>query len=440
MLNAGDLIELTIEKPAVGGRMLARHDGRVVFVHGAIPGERVRARLERIERQLAFASAAEIIDASADRRESIADLSCGGCSYAHVVYSRQLALKSEVIHDTFARLGRILLDEPVVVEPSPERGYRMRARFHVKGTGIFSGRLTEKMPVPLSIGFYREGTHEVCDARQTGQLLDESVDAATSAIAAAAAVAAVASAVVSENLAADQRVLHFEGPSETVLSSPALDAAMRAGALTGCSAAFSGRSASVGTPTVSDPLPALTGGRAPSGVLQRHAESFFQANRYLLPHLVRAVLQSVLPDGDVVDLYAGVGLFSVSLAHTGRDRITAVEGDRRSARDLAANAAACNASIRVVAGSVEEYLSTTPAPQAATIVVDPPRTGISRAAMEAVVRKRAARVLYVSCDPATMARDARRLLDGGYRLGALRAFDLFPNTPHVETVGIFDRT
>jgi 23S rRNA (uracil1939-C5)-methyltransferase len=128
------------------------------------------------------------------------------------------------------------------------------------------------------------------------------------------------------------------------------------------------------------------------------------------------------------------------MAQAGREGITAVEGDRTSAKDLALNASACGASIRVIFRSVEDYLSTDRMRRTGTVIVDPPRTGISRTAMEAVVRRRAARVVYVSCDPPTMARDARRLLDGGYRIASLRAFDLFPNTPHVETVGIFDRT
>ena len=147
-------------------------------------------------------------------------------------------------------------------------------------------------------------------------------------------------------------------------------------------------------------------------------------------------MDAVAAEGDVLDLYAGVGLFSVSLAASGRERITAVEGDRTSGHDLERNAAACGAAIRVVVGSVEQYVAGTKH-RAQTIIVDPPRTGISKVAMDAVVRQRAARIVYVSCDPATMARDARRLVDGGYRLESLRAYDLFHNTPHVETLGVF---
>ena len=193
-----------------------------------------------------------------------------------------------------------------------------------------------------------------------------------------------------------------------------------------------------GIPVVSDPLPVLTGGTATGGALERHAESFFQANRFLLPRLVEAVMHAIPPDGAVLDLYAGVGLFSVCLAASGRTRLSAVEGDRTSGKDLTRNAAAYSGALRVSIGSVEEYLARHK-PRPSTVLVDPPRTGMSREAMQAIVAIRAARVVYVSCDPATMARDARRLLDGGYDLASLQAFDLFPNTPHVESLGVFER-
>jgi tRNA/tmRNA/rRNA uracil-C5-methylase (TrmA/RlmC/RlmD family) len=194
---------------------------------------------------------------------------------------------------------------------------------------------------------------------------------------------------------------------------------------------------SAGNPTVADPCSALTGGRAASGELRRHPQSFFQANRYLLPALVGAVLDAVLPDGPVRDLYAGVGLFSVALAACGRRDITAVEGDRASGADLKQNASPWPG-LRVVLGSVEDYVRRPGSPQAGTVVVDPPRTGMSKDAMHAAARSGARRIVYVACDVATMARDARRLADAGYVLRSLAGFDMFPNTPHVETIGIFD--
>ena len=423
MSDSSDDIELIIEKPAAGGRMLARHHGKVVFVHGAIPGERVRARLERVEKQLAFARVGEILEPSPDRREPPTDLLCGGCTYAHVAYPRQLTLKAEIIRDAFTRVGKVPLDSGVAVQPSPERGYRLKARFHVSDGAV---------------GFYREGTHELCDAAMTGQLRDDTVAAAIAAVEAALTVAPVVSAELSENIAANERVLHIEGRPGDDIPLAALDAALNSAALTGCSAACAGDDRVAGIPVVTDQLPVLTAGRATSGQLQRHAESFFQANRYLLPDLVTSVIDSVLPDGEVVDLYAGVGLFSISLATLGWKKVVAVEGNRTSVNDLMANVSSCADTVRVVFGSVEDFLASSRR-NARTIVVDPPRTGMSRAAIEAVTKASAARVVYVSCDPPTLARDARRLLDSGYRLMSLRAFDLFPNTPHVETLCVFDR-
>src|SRR5687768_16063800 len=105
-LSEGQEVELSIEKPAAGGRMIARHLGQIVLVRGAIPGERVRAWIERAEKRLAYAVTREVIEPSPDRREGGPDPLCGGALYSHVRYSRQLSMKSDVIRDAFTRLGR----------------------------------------------------------------------------------------------------------------------------------------------------------------------------------------------------------------------------------------------------------------------------------------------------------------------------------------------
>jgi 23S rRNA (uracil1939-C5)-methyltransferase len=166
---------------------------------------------------------------------------------------------------------------------------------------------------------------------------------------------------------------------------------------------------------------------------ERHVRSFFQGNRYLLQPLVDHVHGHV-GEGPLVDLYAGVGLFSVTAETVGAGPITAVEGDLFAARDLRRNAR----DITVLAMPVEDYVSRQSVPPA-TLIVDPPRTGMSKQAMAGAIRLCAARVIYVSCDIATLARDARLLLDAGYRITTTRAFDLFPNTAHVETVIAFAR-
>ena len=189
------LIDLQIERPVAGGRMLARHEGQVVFVSGAIPGERVRVRVERRAKNTLFAATVEVLEASADRREPFCDAACGGLAFAHVQYARQLALKSAIVADAFHRIARITLPDPAVT-PSPETGYRLRARLHVR-----NGRP----------GFFREGTHDWCDAGPTGQLLPESLAAVTDAVRALGANAVLCEAVVvSENVAATERALLFE--------------------------------------------------------------------------------------------------------------------------------------------------------------------------------------------------------------------------------------
>jgi tRNA/tmRNA/rRNA uracil-C5-methylase (TrmA/RlmC/RlmD family) len=144
-----------------------------------------------------------------------------------------------------------------------------------------------------------------------------------------------------------------------------------------------------------------------------------------------------LADGaSVGDLYAGVGLFSIALAAAGR-QVVAVEGDSHAAADLAANAAPWRARLATAAVSVERAVSQPPPFALDAVVVDPPRTGMSVEALAGLLAWRVPKVVYVSCDPPTLARDAARIVAAGYGLLSVDAFDLFPNTPHVETIAVF---
>ena len=329
---------LTVEKPAAGGRMLARHEGQVVFVLGAIPGERVRVRVERVSRQLGFATVVEVLESSSDRRTGTIDLACGGSLYAHIAYPRQLALKSEIIADAFARIGRINLPGVVGVAPSPEDGYRMRARLHVRG------RL---------VGFFREGTHDVCDVRQTRQLLPATVDTIDRLMAAIRAAgvddAAIREIELAENVDASHRVTHLDlaaGADRAI----EMDLA-RLGEIEGLTG-LSTAGAAYGDVYVTDTI-ALDG--QPTVALRRHVLAFFQGNRHLINQLVAHVVAQAPSDGEVIDLYAGVGLFAVTAAAFRGARVTAVEGDRVAAADLAANAASSGA-VTAVHRSVEDFL------------------------------------------------------------------------------------
>ena len=416
--------------------MIARHEGQVVLVSAAIPGERVRALVERVSQGVGYARTVDLVEASADRRRGSTDWACGGNVYAHVVYPRQLVIKGQVIADALARIGRVPLDAPIPVTGSPEDGYRMRARFHVRGR---------------MLGFFREGTHQLCDPTGTGQLLPETNELVRELAerVMSGALRGVTEIELAENIPASERALHFE--LDRPVTPMGLADVAKLPTMVGVSASFGaagGRRTVTagGTSCVLDRLVLQLAGTQPADgavrevevQLQHHAAAFFQGNRYLLAPLASRVL-SLVPEGPVVDLYAGVGLFSASLAAAGWPSVIAVEGDRAAAADLRANASPFGAALNAVEMPVERYLAAHPVGEAATIVIDPPRTGMSKEASAAVAAQAASRLVYVSCDVATFARDSRRLIDAGYRLAHLEGFDLFPNTAHVEAVAVFER-
>jgi len=426
MITAGSTIDLDIEKPTAGGRMLARFGGQVVLVWGAIPGERVTARVERLGKGVVYAETIEVTSPSPDRRDTAGDWRCGGNVLEHVVYERQRVLKGEIIQDALGRIGRVPLAATPEVVGSPEVGYRMRARLHAH-----NGRL----------GFFREGTHDLCDAGLTRQLLPDTttwIERVQQRLG-PTGLAGITSIEIAENIPANERVCHLE--LEGSVDVNGLAALSMETGLTGLTAARvmrPGVERLTGTPTVTDVLH-ITDDTPPRAVrLRRDVRAFFQGNRFLLTRLVRHVV-GLVPHGPVVDLYAGVGLFGLSLAAAGGEDITLVEGDPVSGADLEGNAAPFRDRVHVRRTSVEEWLRALARPDVTTVIVDPPRTGMSREATTGIIAQKPERVVYVSCDVATLARDVRAFIDAGFELGPLTGFDLFPNTAHVETVAVLTR-
>jgi 23S rRNA (uracil1939-C5)-methyltransferase len=384
-----------------------------------------------------FAETSEVLAPSVDRRETESDWRCGGNVFAHIVYERQTRLKGEIIRDTLGRIGQVWLPAPPVVMASPEHGYRMRVRLHARGRRL---------------GFLREGTHQLCDAGMTGQLLPETRAwvAEAERVIAQERLVGLAGVEVAENVRGDERVCHLH-------LAAGIDAAPFArfvdgDRLTGLSAERAGLAGVehlAGTPFVSDVVTTQTGDVPTTVRLRHHVRAFFQSNRFLLESLVRQVA-GLVPSGPVVDLYAGVGLFGLALASAGREAVTLVEGDPASSADLASNAEPFGPRVRVDRRSVETFLleagqntshaaKARPCVEVATVIVDPPRTGMSKEALRGLVRAQPPHLVYVSCDIATLARDTRVLLDGGYALDGVTGIDLFPNTAHVETVVSFSR-
>jgi tRNA/tmRNA/rRNA uracil-C5-methylase (TrmA/RlmC/RlmD family) len=288
-------------------------------------------------------------------------------------------------------------------------------------------------------GFFREGTHDLCDARATRQLLPASVDALERVMAAVGSRGAgtVREIELSENADASQRVVHLE--TSEPLDPRLIDKLVSVEGLTP-------------GPYVTDTI--VIG--VASFTLRRHVLAFFQGNRYLLSDLVKHVSDRVPRGAALLDLYAGVGLFAVAAAVQRGAVAVAVEGDHTAFDDLSANAEAAGARLTAIRASVEGLgaslvklkpawptrtaaAKATGAPPAEVVIVDPPRTGMSAEALVTVVGLNASRLIYVSCDVATLARDARRIVDAGYAIERVDAFDMFPNTPHVETVVVFSQ-
>jgi 23S rRNA (uracil1939-C5)-methyltransferase len=423
MVSVGQTLSLDVEKPAVGGRMIARAHGQIVLVDGAIPGERVTVAIERVHRKVAYGHTVEVESPSPDRHQEIADRRCGGCLYAHIAYARQLTIKAEIIGDAFTRLARLPLAQPPPVQASPTAGYRMRARLHRR-----DGR----------IGFFRELTHEVCDVRATRQLLPATCDVldALEASLTGSWAESVGEIEVSENVAASERAIHLDRVSDPRESDASWARALLGHGVTGLSTSGATPGSVhllLGSPYVSDVFDVAD----PPIAIRRHVSSFFQGNRFLLRPLVTHVAGLIPEGGRIVDLYAGGGLFALAAAARAAT-VTAVEGDRVAAADLAANVKAARARVRAVHQAVEDFAWSAP-PGIDVALLDPPRTGLSERALQGTLRLSARRLVYVSCDVATLARDARRLVDGGYGIEAVQAFDMFPNTPHVETVVVFEQ-
>jgi tRNA/tmRNA/rRNA uracil-C5-methylase (TrmA/RlmC/RlmD family) len=262
--------------------------------------------------------------------------------------------------------------------------------------------------------------------------------------------AGLAEIVIAENVAATERVLHLEprDPARGIEPprSREIAAALRSLGesrpdLTGITLRRPTDIVTLaGSDSVADTADAVFGGAAPipgEVTWRRRAAAFFQGNRFLLGALVARVLDQA-PGDRVVDLYAGVGLFSVALAARGSS-VMAVEGEPVAAADLRNNATPFIDRLEPIESGVERVVSRPLRSPLDAAIVDPPRTGLSPAALDGIAGWAAPRIVYVSCDPPTLARDAGRLRARGYELQSLAAFDLFPNTSHIETVATFQR-
>ena len=421
-LATGDTIEVEIERAVYRGRGLGRHEGRVVFVPRSFPGDRVRARVLSVHAGYAEAEALDLVSPSPERRRSPCPYvpRCGGCAYQELSYAAQLRAKEAILRESLVRAGAAW-EGPIPTHPSPEEGWRMRASLHF---AVGEGRLL--------LGLHQEGTRRVVDVERCLQLS-----------ASANEVARTLRAVL-----AGRPALHRYLRGCDLIESP--DAGTRVAVLQTALAPHEAPSLAFLAGEVKGlaGLGVATGPRlhwlfgpphveatALGIVLRVHARSFFQANRFLYEPLARAVLELLPPGGRVLDLYAGVGLFALPAAARGAAGVVAVEKAATAVEDARTSARRAGLDhVRFIRADVGRALSSLRPEEGERIVLDPPRTGVEEAVIEAVAARRPEVVLYVSCDPPTLGRDLARLSRHGYRPDAVQAFDLFPDTFHVETV------
>ncbi len=424
---------------ASGGEGVGRlSDGRVVFVEGAIPGERVELLEVRRSKKVLRARAGRVLETGRDRVEPRCPHfgTCGGCRWQHVSYPAQLAAKRQIVIDALRRIGGIEIDADLEIVPSPDAyGYRARARWVESGDGF---------------GYRIRGSRSVIPVECCPVL----VPAAEEALA----------LHVSRRKADAANRASFEDPDDVESELPEPSTSPRSS---------SSRSRRSGRPRAKEWV--VTAGSLGSALVCRvgtsrqarrdrqgpravsieacgeklrvSAESFVQGNALLWDALARAVVEECTtaleesPSARFVELYAGIGFFTVPLARRFAGGL-ALESDRSGLADLAYNlrAAGLSERVEVLAGRVEGRGDLGARfEHADVLLVDPPRVGLDARVRDAIAAKGPPRLVYVSCDPGTLARDLRALRPAGYEIAAIRAFDLFPQTPHVETIVRLER-
>ena len=424
-LRPGDLIELDIEKAVYRGQGLGRHEGQVVFVPRAVPGDRLRVRIEAGTSGYVRGRIEEVLTRASGRRPAPCPLfdHCGGCAYQGYDYAAQLTLKEAVLRETLTR-ARVDWPGPITVHPSPEVGWRMRASLHVH----FGAD-------GLRLGLHEEGTHRVTDL-ETCLQLSPAMNAAQRALAAGLARRPDWARHVHDiDLAEAPDGAQLVASVETDLAPPA---AAALGALADDVPALTGFGVVAGDgrerrfmPLRGEPWIDAT----VQGIrLRAHVRSFFQGNRFLLDDLVGAVLRLTPAGGSVLDLYAGVGLFALPLA-TRAERVRGIELDAGAVGDAVRNVERSGlANVRIERADVAGALRGMDAMTDERVILDPPRAGAGPEVARAIAQRRPLSVVYVSCDPATLARDLKVFAAEGYRPSAIELFDLFPDTFHLETV------
>jgi 23S rRNA (uracil1939-C5)-methyltransferase len=387
----GESLRVEIERILPGGVGLAHAQGKTVFVSLAAPGDELRVQVEREQGNVLFASVVEVLTPSPVRVEPPCPYfgRCGGCDFQQLTYEAQLAAKAEIISDCLQRIARLDHVPAITVHPSPnEWRYRVRATWQIDQE-------------TREIGYYERGSRRVCDVEYCAVLMPE----------------------LQQTLEQVRATAWSEFPPEL----KHLDAVAGENnvSLSPSFANFETNELSL---------------RVGNESYQYNAESFFQINPALLPELLEFALTGASGE-TALDLYCGVGLFTLPLSRRFAN-VTGVEANpvaTRFARRNLQQADLKNA--RVVTATVAGWMRANSQTTSGVdfVLLDPPRAGAESIVIKGILDLRPLRISYVSCDPATLGRDLKKLIAGGYEIQAIAGFDLFPQTHHVETVVLLRR-
>lgn len=430
-----DIRTVTVESLAYGGAGVARSEGLVLFVPYGLPGDEVEVEVVEKKRDYGTAQITELLNPSPHRRAPPCPAfgTCGGCQWLHLTYDEQLRAKAQILRETLARLGG-LPDVPIAPPiPSPrELHYRTRVQLKVRATGR-----------GYQMGFYAAGSHTLVPLEGC-PLADETVNALWAQLRQCLnAEERHAIGEIELAYSPDERravALILPGGGGHPITRPLLQRCLeRVPVLKGVLGGQRGG----GWLTEGDPT--LTYTVDVPGATYRcraQAASFFQVNLHLNPSLAESVLASAgLQGGErVLDLYCGVGNLSLPLAAKAGS-LLGVDVSREAIQDAQANArehglTACEF-WRAEVGPALAQLQRE-GERFDVVVLDPPREG-ARGLMEPLARLDPARVVYVSCNPTTLARDLKALVKGGYRVTGVQALDFFPQTFHLECVAALER-
>jgi 23S rRNA (uracil1939-C5)-methyltransferase len=410
---------VTIESLAAGGDGVARlSNGMTVFVPRTAPGDRVRLREMRLRKRHAHGELAEVVEPGPDRVdppcEHFVKEGCGGCQWQHLGIAAQERAKRRIVGDALRRIGRLEVPDPVLLSSPRKLGYRATISLAVRFTG--------GDPV---VGFHTTDGARVFELRRC-EVAREELNRLWEAIAPARAALPVGPEVrLTLRVAPDGglHVLASGGHGVWATAAPLANAARAAGLEV----------------TVwwqpEEGAPRRMAGRP----ADKASLSFEQVNPEVAELLRSAVVEETVraPVGlRVLDLYGGAGELALRLADMAMD-VVMVELDERAVWRAETRAANQGLKLRCIAGRVEDWLGKLP--PADVVIVNPPRTGLSEAVARVLASRMPPRLIYVSCDPATLARDLARLEIGKDELVTLRAYDMFPQTSHVETLAVVER-